>query len=341
MSYRRSFHKTIAIHYSGSVSYPASQSGGSVSYSGTAYEDVTVNIHVDTDPFDDSVSRCNNTVNLLTGAVVATEAAQVESIRKNSLKVGQTIVDGFFKTVHSEVSQQIAELKIKVETTLGHLYELAQRCTDKQRQMEVDYNRLCSRYIKTFEDLNKELYNRIIELDRPTFVFRKTCEDITNRSQKGDMVTTIAVGGQENSALQARIGASVAKKRAYDTIGVTNKFLAKQKQTENILQNCIINESDEAVEYMPICFVETNNSGEVVDRKVYHSDILPPLGGDIIDLIDANYGWRKMSDGQLKSIKQHFNTEVSAHYKNADTHQERVRDCINQLFNNDSIKVVK
>ena len=113
------------------------------------------------------------------------------------------------------------------------------------------------------------------------------------------------------------------------------------KQTENILQNCIINESDEAVEYMSICFVETNNSGEVVDRKVYHSDLLPPLGGDIIDLIDANYGWRKMSDGQLKSIKQHFNTEVSAHYKNADTHQERVRDCINQLFNNDSIKVVK
>ena len=44
MSYSRSFSKTIAIHYSGSVSYPASQSGGSVSYSGTAYEDVVVNI---------------------------------------------------------------------------------------------------------------------------------------------------------------------------------------------------------------------------------------------------------------------------------------------------------
>ena len=82
MSYSRSFSKTIAIHYSGSVSYPASQSGGSVSYSGTAYEDVVVNINVDTDAFDSSVRHCNNSVGALTGAVVATEGAQVASIRQ-------------------------------------------------------------------------------------------------------------------------------------------------------------------------------------------------------------------------------------------------------------------
>ncbi|GAB1375052.1 hypothetical protein MASR1M46_19410 [Bacteroidales bacterium] len=70
MSYRRSFHKRIAIHYSGSVSYPASQNGGSVSYSGTEYEDVEVNIDVETTPFDHSIVSCNNTL-ALTGSVVA------------------------------------------------------------------------------------------------------------------------------------------------------------------------------------------------------------------------------------------------------------------------------
>lgn len=95
MSYTRSFTKTIAVHYSGSVSYPASQSGGTTSYSGTAYETVTVNVNVDTDPFDASVAQCNTGVGMLTGSVVATEAAQVASIGEAAQKVGSTIVKGF------------------------------------------------------------------------------------------------------------------------------------------------------------------------------------------------------------------------------------------------------
>ena len=117
MSYSRSFTKRIAVHYSGSVSYPASQSGGRVSYSGTQYENVVVNINVDTDSFDSSVKQCNNSVGVLTGAVVATEGAQVLSIKKNAQKIGQTIIDGFFKTVRSEISQQIMELKNQIEST--------------------------------------------------------------------------------------------------------------------------------------------------------------------------------------------------------------------------------
>lgn len=99
MSYRRSYRERISVHYSGSVSYPASQNGGSVSYSGTEYEDVAVNIEVDTSPFDSSVAGCNTSVNLLTGAVVATEAAQIAAVDQNAKKVGSTIVEGFFKTI--------------------------------------------------------------------------------------------------------------------------------------------------------------------------------------------------------------------------------------------------
>ena len=102
MSYSRSFTRTVAVHYSGSksVSYPASQNGGSmsVSYSGTAYEDVEVNIHVDTDPFDASEERCNDHVNGLTASVGVMNAAQCAAIAENADKVSQTIIDGFFNT---------------------------------------------------------------------------------------------------------------------------------------------------------------------------------------------------------------------------------------------------
>ena len=58
MSYSRRYHTQIAVHYSGTVSYPASQSGGTTSYSGTAYEDVTIDVDVDTTRFDAEVSHC-------------------------------------------------------------------------------------------------------------------------------------------------------------------------------------------------------------------------------------------------------------------------------------------
>ena len=50
MSYTESFSRTIAVHYSGTVTvnYPASEHGGSTtaSYSGTAYEQEIGRAHV-------------------------------------------------------------------------------------------------------------------------------------------------------------------------------------------------------------------------------------------------------------------------------------------------------
>ena len=107
MSYRQTIRRTISIHYSGTVSYPASKSGGTVGYSGVVHEDVEVNVDVDTEPFDKSVDNCNQHVNLLTGAVVVAEAEQTKSIKDNAIKVGNAIIGGFFKTVQSEISQSL------------------------------------------------------------------------------------------------------------------------------------------------------------------------------------------------------------------------------------------
>ena len=124
MSYRRSFTKTIPVHYSGTEYATVSTGEGSktvsVHYSGTVYETVTVNVNVDTDSFENSVDRCNGTVNVLTGSVAATQAAQVASIRENSRKVGETIIQGFFTTVQSEISQQIMEISSRIATESPH-----------------------------------------------------------------------------------------------------------------------------------------------------------------------------------------------------------------------------
>lgn len=339
MSYRRSFHKRVAVHYSGSVSYPASQHGGSVSYSGTAYEDVTVNIDVETDPFDRSVAGCNTNVGLLTGAVVATESAQIASIHENAKKIGKTIVSGFFNTVKSEISQQMSELSSRIDATLIHLRELSKRCIDKQRQMEVDYNRISSRYLKIFNELNSELENRIIELDRPSFSFKKEGDMTLSRSQGDTTGGASIIAGVESGDLHKMIGASLLKKQAGDTIHEIDRFLLIQKQLDTLLKRCIMDGDIESSIYAPVCFVETGNPDGSVERRAYHSKSLEGVGEQKLVAELSPRRWEQhLSKEASERIQSYFNHELSSHYASANQHEERVRNCISRLYNVDNTK---
>lgn len=340
MSYIRSYREKIAVKYSGSVSYPASQNGGSVSYSGTEYEDVTVNINVDTSPFDDSIAGCNTSVKYLTGAVVATEAAHIVSIDTNARKIGSTIIEGFFKTIRSEISQQIAELSQKIEAHLMHLRELGKSCKSKKSQMERDYYRISSRYGKIFEDLNNELSNRIHELNKPAFSFKKECDNHAFRSSGNDLVSTVAVFGSEAGELQTRLSASVTKKRALDTINQAHLFLWKQKKLENTVNQCMLNESLTARIYAPVCYLETLNQHSQIDKSVYTSSVIPSeCSGELIDGF-GKQEWSLIQNGK-DSIKRYFNAEVNSSVIDNSLHSSRVNEMIVKIFDVNSIKVSK
>mgnify|MGYP003439756381 FL=1 len=330
MGYRRSFTETISVHYSGSVSYPASQSGGSVSYSGTAYETVNVNIYVDTDPFDNSVDRCNGSVRGLTTAVAAMNAAQVKSIAENAERVGNTITEGFFTTVRSEISSQIATLRSNVDAILLHLNELAKQCADKQRQMQTDYARLTSRYMKIFDELDSECRTRILELDRPAFLFKRMADEGTERSMCSDLVTTAAVAGGENSQIEARIGASYTKRTAMEAIGRANAFLALQRKTENVIAKSTFNESVYGMYYAPVCYIETTDN-QKIDRKAFSAESIAQINNAKLVEQIRNVDFGKCDDEE-RHLQNGFNQVVSTHYANANEHDARVRDYVTKLF---------
>lgn len=331
MSYTKRYRQTIAVHYSGSVSYPASESGGRTSYSGTAYEEVVIDIDVDTDPFDREVRGCNATIGNMTGAIVATEAAQVASIRENSRKIGSTIVKGFFDTVRSELSQQIMELSTKVDATLIHLQKMAQRCKDKQVQMQNDYGHLTSRYLKTFDDLNKELENRIFELCRPAFKFKETTDERTLSTICSDITTTAVISGAEQSRLEAQIASSITKRRAVDTILQANHFLTKQKRTEYVLNQSSIDENVEGGIYLPVCYLETNDNG-ITNRHTFKHKMLDNVNASQLTERLSQSGVQNELEGENKQLEESFNREVFAMFKDDDKHSKRVMDYVTKLF---------
>lgn len=350
MSYARKYREVITVRGSKtiSVSYPPSEKGGTTSATVHYTEEVpvNVNINVDTNPFDNSVANCNTNVNLLTGAVVATEAAQLVSINNNSKKVANTIITGFFGYIRSEISQQVAELSVNIDAQLMHLKELAQSCLSKKKQMEGDFTRISGHYFKIFNDLNSELSNRIFELDRPAFVFKKELDNQEMRSSNNDLVNTVAVFGKESGELQSKVSASIAKKRALDTLTQAKIFLWQQNKLNKTVQKRMINENLSSSQYSPVCFIETKADKNQVDKNLFVPNFISDFQNISIknnlihQFTDPSLSWRNMPSSYNDNLKTFFNAEVNKTYSTAEQHSVRVKEMIKKISNIGTINVV-
>jgi hypothetical protein len=340
MSYTRRYSEVVSKTVTVNYSYGASEHGGSGSKTVTVDVPVDVNIHVDTHPFDASINSCNNTVNLLTGAVVATEAAQIASIDSNAKKVAGTIIEGFFKNIRFEISSQVMELKQRIDARLMHLHELSKQLIAKKVQMEMNYNRTANRYSKIFDDLNNELSNRIFELNKPAFHFKRLADSHSQRTSNNDLVNVVAVSGKEAGSLQAKISASITKKRALDAISQANIFLVKQKCLQRTINQSMLNNTTVCRYFTPVCFMETKNEKDQIGKSLYPSDSLPEMQANrVIDNFQTKQ-WSALPKDSREKIARYFNVELSNAYPTADLHTNRVKDTIMKIFDFNSIKSV-
>ncbi|MBO4612987.1 MAG: hypothetical protein J5671_07460 [Bacteroidaceae bacterium] len=341
MSYTRTVSKPITLYYSRTVSYPASQNGGTINVSGSVTETVNVNVHVDTTPFDSSVSGCNQQVNILTGAVAATEAAQVASVDANSKRVASTIINGFFKTIGSEISQQINELTNEVESLAMHLVELTKRCLEKQNQMGVDYQRICQRYIKVFDTLNTELKNRIHEIDQPVFKFREQADAYAQKGSDSDMVSTVVVTGSEEAKLQAHLSSATLKYQASEMLHHASEYLYRQRDMRSTIAHHMF-QDDEGSYYVPLMMTERVGEDGVKSTFLYSPKTISKSldNGAVCDQIEHRQ-WEPVSDAEQERVANYFNAEVSSHFASPSAHDERVRETMLNLFSNNRIKRVK
>lgn len=335
MSYTRRFSKSVTIRYSGSVSYPASQNGGSVSYSGTASETVYFDVTVDTEPFDAAVDKMKDDIDLLTGSVVATEVAQLKAIDSASKKIGSTIVAGFFKTVKSDISQQIAQLKIQSESLLLQLNKLASRCREKQKQMGTDYQRISDRYVKIFTDLNKELENRVYSIDEPVFKTTRILDRIGSQEGNKGAAATVSVTAGETARVHSVLAVNLAKRRALDALEKGKRFLSIQYSTDDVIRRCLLPRADLGLVSTPYCVMEAvSEGGRESQRELFASPLLAGVSGEVLNTGIDGKGWTESVTAEdAARISDYFNRSVARQHTDAtDAHAHRVADMTARLF---------
>ena len=319
MSYSRQYHEVV--HGSKTVSYPASQDGGTTTVSVSI--PVSIHIHVDTNPFDSSVRHAEKNITLLTGAVVATETATILAKRKNAKKVGDTIVGGFFSYVQSEISQQISEITQQTEALLMHIKGLAESCLNKKDQMMADYKRITGRYLKTFTDLNRELTTRIHQLDEPAFLFRELTNELHTREKGSGAISTIMVFNAENTDVQVKLSSALAKKQAALALQKISSFLAQQKKSDDAIRHCMQNDNRAQSRYLPVCISVTRSSASLTDKQIFAPEAMADLTKT---MASQNSNWVPLKSENLQQLNFYFNKAIS---QNAP--EERVVKMIRQI----------
>lgn len=338
MSYRRSY--TGYVHYSGTVSYPASQNGGSVSYSGS--EPVYITIDVDTNAFDASVGHCNNAVNALTGAVVATEAAQVESKRQASKQIASTIVKGFFDYVGADLSQKIKELSSKCESLFIALMGHKDNCLSKSKQMQDDYNRISKRYSKIFEDLDKETVSRIEVLDEPTFQFAESAQNLVDRNSNTELLGISTISANENIKLETVLSCSHVKQQASVLLDKANCYLQGTYRLANSVRDMLDDSQAENDILLPVMFVESVKNIENKETRIIGTDDSFTPSGDAVDstlrskFMSQDVEWGNMNSNDFDKVISYLNAEVQS-----DQMDDRTLKTMLGLLNGQAIQTIK
>jgi hypothetical protein len=260
MSYRQQFRDQVPYSGRTSVSYPKSESGGSmvVSYSGTVAVDILVDVN--TDPFDRSVSGVNGTVDVLSGAVVAMNAAQCAAIAQTAEDVSTSLIDGFFGTIKTEISQQLQALDSAIKAGFGLIAEQGKAVSRQREVMEGDYNRISSRYVTLFSDLDAECYKRILALDRPAFMLsddvqKKRILDSISRESAGNFIAV-----QEESNSRGMLLVSGLYRKVRDVMHTLQQYITQETRLTSLINSSLGNEKpEEAVALqIPVIFTESD-----------------------------------------------------------------------------------
>ncbi len=332
MSYRRSFSERISIPYSGTVNYPPSQNGGTMSYSGYAEDVVNVEIDVDTNPLDHRVRECNSTINRLTASVGAMNAAQCAMIASKANQVSDAIIKGFFQSVSADLSAQRMELQQKTESRLILLRKQAETLVSKQKTMQVDYQRTSARYQKLFTELNKELALRIHQINLPVFDVVKMITTQDDRMMHTDLVQTAVTLGKESTKASAQLNVAALKRNAMLVLKRVNEYLTISAQSEHTVEKAEINVQNGETRYLPAIFYEVMKEGH--SRKQY---CLMQNGFEQqcpnVERLMEKREYKPFSMEEREKILAYMKKEMSSHIQGSDDHSNRVRKMIIEMFN--------
>ena len=333
MSYSERYR--ASVHYSGSASYsyPASQSGGSgtVRYSGNVPVDVAITVN--TEPFDGSVARFNTSINALGGSVVAMKAAQCAAIQQTAREVSASLINGFFAQIKTELSQQIQALDSAIKASFGLIQELGKAIVDKKNVMEGDYNRISSRYIKIFAELDNECYKRIYALDKRSFMLSEKVQNRLLSESPSDTAAMNLLGIAETASSKTFVLVSSLNRKALEVIKTMHDYITQESRIDSLINSFLLNEKPDAAVplYVPVIWSESDIPEEgAANRECFIPAYIDQQKNQIIaEKVNtfcsgtSRSGWKPVKETEKESLNREFKALAESSFANANEEKDQ------------------
>lgn len=352
MSYRRTYHDKVVARGSKTVSvhYPASEHGGTTST--TVYFEETVplefNIVVDTDNFDRSITNAKISVDSLTGAVTAMEAAQCKAIENSSRDISQAITNGFYRLIGSELTTQISENKSVLQSKIALIMELSKDIVEKHGRMSDDMNRLKRHYKEIFDGLDEDCEKRVLALDKASFLLSQTRDELIKAPYvSGGPFACFELkdtANSQNLSMIARLKNKVSGvlNVMTDAAWHTQKYMS---DVENLSSSIPVEQNQKYS--VPVVFVEEANMNET--GKV--TECFANAGLNDKEGVEAqvkNYvtsaqadSWKDLCEFDMGMIRQSFSAVAEEDLNNStDADKQRVFDQIMRMWNANTLKTL-
>ena len=208
--------------------------------------------------------------------------------------------------------------------------------------MERDYGMISQRYLKLFTGLNKNLQQRIFELDKPVIEFAmKDVNTISNRTKH--LTATVPVSQTESLSISQKIIASNMKYQGLRVIDSMTKFLSdvnEQKELTNQILLPVQTIEEKSAFFIPILISESNydkSGNKRMDIFTSQQGLSLRAQENIRNMANAtvvNLEWQ--DEAMNDEIKSEFNKYLSASHSS-----QRVKDMANKLFMANNIQTIK
>jgi hypothetical protein len=351
MSYSKQVHGNISYSKTVSVSYPASESGGSRSETVSGTVPVDIEVYVDTRAFDASVASCNGQICGLTGSVVAMNAAQCAAIKQTGKEVSDHISNGFFTMIKSEISQGMAALFSRINSGIGLILEKTKLVKKQQTVMESDYSRTKARYVKVFSDLDEECRKRVTELDKEAFVIANNVQKEQLSEQESQQASFLLTGMNDGVIVNQQLSTACLRSKVNNLMYRLADNVSEQLKYSNKLNVILHDKKCDKIDSqcIPVVFAEADDyNGQ--PTKMAHCFVTSAIDGQyakqITDTMQNYFAsqtdvWSAPPKTEMDMLTNAFNTlaekmlSQSAQDQNGDS--KRVYDMIVQLKNQSTI----
>jgi hypothetical protein len=339
MSYSRTYSETISGVVSDTVYYPASEEGGEISVDLSWSEDVEIEIMVETDAFNGSVDSLRGHLDELTATVIATEEAHVLEKAESAGRIADSLNQGFNQLIRSEISQQMAGLKSRVDSLLLKLKGLGQACRRTQQTMQSDYQRITERYAQVFEELDHEAHRRVSTLDVAPISVSNELHEQVGRVFSSRLCGIAAVTSAENARAQMKVVAAGVRAQTQRLLQRALAYLAQEVRMARAIESMTTGTSEvnkAATLTLPVLYMEADSEQGPLRRAWLHADIVPaikdfnPKAADLFQQKDLP--WRSMSESSRRQIEQFLLARVETIRSDQPERDGRIRQNILRLW---------